>query len=124
MRYGEGRFAVRTPLDERPHPHPPQRPGLRAGAAQEQALRRLDAGAADGLYRGAGRYRSVKAAAHAVNMSPEGAYQLRRQPGAEEFAAAWNAALDHGIRRLEDIAMERAIHRYGQSPSIGRSRKA
>lgn len=53
---------------------------------------------------------SVKAAAHAVNMSPEGAYQLRRQPGAEEFAAAWNAALDHGIQRLEDIAMERAIH--------------
>lgn len=53
---------------------------------------------------------SVKHAAHAVNMTPEGAYYLRRQPGAEEFAAAWLAALDRGIERLEDIAMERAIH--------------
>jgi len=44
-----------------------------------------------------------------VNMSPEGAYYLRRQPGAEEFAAAWAAALDRGIQRLEDIALERAI---------------
>ncbi len=53
---------------------------------------------------------SVTHAAKTVNMSPEGAYQLRRQPGAEEFAAAWEAALDHGIQRLEDIALERAIH--------------
>lgn len=53
---------------------------------------------------------SVRLAARTVNMASEGAYQLRRQPGAEEFAAAWNAALDHGIRRLEDIALERAIH--------------
>jgi len=53
---------------------------------------------------------SVRLAARAINMSSEGAYYLRRQPGAEEFAAAWNAALDHGIRRLEDIALERAIH--------------
>lgn len=53
---------------------------------------------------------SVKAAARQVNMSPEGAYYLRRQPGAQEFAAAWEAALDHGVRRLEDIAMERAIN--------------
>lgn len=53
---------------------------------------------------------SVKHAAARVGMSSEGAYYLRRQPGAEEFAAAWLAALDHGIRQLEDIAMERAIH--------------
>ncbi|MET0363920.1 MAG: hypothetical protein ABW169_04640 [Sphingobium sp.] len=52
---------------------------------------------------------SVKHAAKTVNMSPEGAYALRRQPGAEEFAAAWEAALTHGIRRLEDIALEHAI---------------
>jgi len=52
---------------------------------------------------------SVKHAAKTVNMSPEGAYYLRRQPGAEEFAAAWAAALDRGIQRLEDIALERAI---------------
>ncbi len=53
---------------------------------------------------------SVKHAARAVEMSTEGAYALRRQPGAEAFAAAWEAALDHGIRRLEDIAMDRAIN--------------
>jgi hypothetical protein len=53
---------------------------------------------------------SVTHAARRVGMSTEGAYMLRRAPGAEEFAAAWLAALDHGIRLLEDIALERAIH--------------
>lgn len=53
---------------------------------------------------------SVRAAAHAVNMTPEGAYYLRRQPGAEEFRKAWEAALSLGVRRLEDIAMDRALN--------------
>ncbi len=53
---------------------------------------------------------SVKHACARVGMASEGAYQLRRAKGAEEFAAAWLAALDHGIRQLEDIALERAIH--------------
>jgi hypothetical protein len=53
---------------------------------------------------------SVKHAAAKVGMSVEGAYMLRRAEGAEEFTAAWHAALDHGIRQLEDIALERAIH--------------
>src|SRR5688500_14501190 len=35
----------------------------------------------------------VRAAAEALGMTPEGAYHLRRQPGAEPFAAAWRAAL-------------------------------
>jgi hypothetical protein len=52
---------------------------------------------------------SVKAAAHRINMSSEGAYYLRRQPGAESFAAAWEAALDFGVQRLADIALERAV---------------
>ncbi|URW74560.1 hypothetical protein M9980_08205 [Sphingomonas donggukensis] len=51
---------------------------------------------------------SVKAAAGRINMSPEGAYYLRRQPGAESFAAAWEVALDHGVQSLADIAIERA----------------
>jgi hypothetical protein len=55
-------------------------------------------------------YGSVRAAANSVGLAPEGAYRLRRQPGAEEFAAAWEAALDHGIRRIEDVAMERALN--------------
>lgn len=52
---------------------------------------------------------SVKAAARAINMSPEGAYYLRRQPGGESFAAAWEAAVNHGVQNLADIAMERAV---------------
>lgn len=53
---------------------------------------------------------SVKQAAAQVGMSADGAYQLRRQKGADGFIAAWNAARDHGIARLEDVAMERALH--------------
>ena len=52
---------------------------------------------------------AVSRAARMVNMSPEGAYYLRRQPGAEEFRRAWDAALDFGVQRLKDIAFERAI---------------
>ena len=52
---------------------------------------------------------SVSRAAARVNMSPEGAYYLRRQPGAEGFRRAWEAALDFGVQRLKDIALERAI---------------
>ena len=53
---------------------------------------------------------SVKAAAHAVNMTPEGAYLLRRHAEAQEFRKAWEAALKLGVQRLEDVAMERALH--------------
>lgn len=64
---------------------------------------------------------SVASACRAVNRSTHGAYHLRRQPGAEEFAAAWEAALDFGMRRIEDVAMDRAlngvevpVYSYGQ----------
>lgn len=53
---------------------------------------------------------SVEAASKAVDMSQSGAYHLRRQPGAESFRAAWAAALDLGVERLEDVAMERALN--------------
>jgi hypothetical protein len=52
---------------------------------------------------------SVKHAAERINMASEGAYALRRQPGAEGFRAAWEAALDFGVQRLVDVALERAI---------------
>lgn len=52
---------------------------------------------------------SVKYAANRVNMTPEGAYNLRRQPGADEFRAAWTAALGHGVQRLTDLAIDRAV---------------
>ena len=51
----------------------------------------------------------VKLAARHVGRSLEALYTLRHRPGAEGFAAAWDAALDRGVRRLEDCALERAI---------------
>lgn len=53
---------------------------------------------------------SVRAAANAVNMTPESAYLLRRHPEADEFRTAWEAALALGVQRLEDIAMDRALN--------------
>lgn len=53
---------------------------------------------------------SVTAACKAVGMSAVGAYQLRRQPGAESFRAAWEAALQLGVQRIEDVAMDRALN--------------
>lgn len=53
---------------------------------------------------------SVEAACKAVDMSTVGAYQLRRQPGAEQFRAAWEAALQLGVARIEDVVMDRALN--------------
>lgn len=55
-------------------------------------------------------YGSVRDAARKVGRAPEGAYLLRRHPQGAEFAAAWEAALAHGMRRLEDALMERALN--------------
>ncbi|ASK87289.1 hypothetical protein [Sphingorhabdus sp. SMR4y] len=49
-------------------------------------------------------------AARSVGMSDSAAYTLRRAPGAEGFAAAWDAALAAASRRLIDIAFDRAIN--------------
>ncbi len=54
----------------------------------------------------------VSRAAAMVNMTPEGAYYLRRQKDAESFRRAWEAALDYGVARMKDIAFERAIDGY------------
>jgi len=53
---------------------------------------------------------SVEAACRAVDMSSVGAYHLRRQPGADEFRAAWEAALQLGVQRVEDVVMDRALN--------------
>lgn len=53
---------------------------------------------------------SVKAAARLVDRSERSAYQLRRHPEGAEFAAAWDAALQHGVARIEDVAMDRALN--------------
>ena len=52
----------------------------------------------------------VITAAHSVGMSDSSAYTLRRSPGAEGFAAAWDAALAASSGRLIDIAFDRAIN--------------
>ncbi|MCW1428035.1 hypothetical protein [Novosphingobium sp. JCM 18896] len=71
---------------------------------------------------------SVKAAAHAVNMAPEGAYHLRRHPQAHEFRKAWEVALALGVQRLEDVAMDRALNGvevpvYSYGKLVGTRRK-
>ncbi|MFO6447709.1 hypothetical protein ACLBKU_11240 [Erythrobacter sp. NE805] len=51
----------------------------------------------------------VAQAARHVGKSMEALYKLRQRPGAEGFRAAWDAALDRGVSRLEDCALARAI---------------
>jgi hypothetical protein len=70
---------------------------------------------------------SVHAACKAVNMSQAGAYHLRRQPGAESFRAAWAAAIDLGVQRIEDVAPFLYAQRTGRSkwgPRAQRRRRA
>lgn len=52
---------------------------------------------------------SVNEAAKAVNMAKQSCYRLRRSPGAEAFARAWDAAIEEASRRLVDVAFERAL---------------
>ena len=51
----------------------------------------------------------VTQAARQIGASLEALYKLRHLPGAEGFSAAWELAIDRGIARLEDCALERAI---------------
>ncbi|MCW1403762.1 hypothetical protein OKA06_16145 [Novosphingobium sp. MW5] len=51
----------------------------------------------------------VTQAAREIGASMEALYKLRQQPGAEGFSAAWEAALDRGVARLEDCLLARAL---------------
>ncbi|WP_234026884.1 hypothetical protein [Erythrobacter sp. HKB08] len=51
----------------------------------------------------------VAQAARSIGKSMEALYKLRARVGAEGFAQAWDAALERGVQRLEDCALERAI---------------
>lgn len=53
---------------------------------------------------------SVREAAAMAGVSPRSAYQLRRAKGAEDFARAWDMALQQAVRVLTDIAFERAVN--------------
>jgi len=52
----------------------------------------------------------VAEAARQVQMSVTACYKLRRSPGGENFAAAWDAAMAQASRRLVDLAFDRAIN--------------
>jgi hypothetical protein len=51
----------------------------------------------------------VTQAAREIGASLEALYKLRHRKGAEEFSAAWDAAIDRGMMRLEDCALELAL---------------
>ena len=44
----------------------------------------------------------VTQAARSIGKSMDALYKLRAKPAAEGFAAAWDAALERGVQRLED----------------------
>lgn len=52
---------------------------------------------------------SVRAACRRMGVGEHHIYKLRNHPEAASFRKAWEAALDMGIARIEDIAMDRAI---------------
>ena len=52
----------------------------------------------------------VRRAAHAIGMSEVGAYQLRKAPGGEAFAKAWEEAQTIAVAKLSDVALERAMY--------------
>ena len=51
----------------------------------------------------------VSQAARGIGKSMEALYKLRHRPGAEAFSAAWDAAVERGLGRLEDCALELAL---------------
>ena len=61
----------------------------------------------------------VTQAARVIGASLEALYRLRHQPGAEQFSAAWDQAIDRGMARLEDCALERAL--VGEERPVVRS---
>jgi len=53
---------------------------------------------------------AVTMAAKAAGHSASAFYQLRKRPGADSFAAAWDRAVEMGARRVADLLMEYAIY--------------
>ena len=51
----------------------------------------------------------VDEACDRVGMGRSSAYELRERDNADSFRAAWEAALDHAVQRLSDVAFSRAI---------------
>jgi hypothetical protein len=53
---------------------------------------------------------AVGTAARLVGMTRKAAYDLRRKPGAESFAEAWEMATETARHRAFDVLMERALN--------------
>lgn len=53
---------------------------------------------------------SVASACRMVGRSERSAYMLRRHPQGGEFAQAWAAAQGHGVLRLQDAVLDRALN--------------
>lgn len=53
---------------------------------------------------------SVTQACKAVKKGRDSAYQLRARAGSAEFCAAWDAALDQGVNRMDDASVDRATN--------------
>ena len=53
---------------------------------------------------------SVRAACRRMGVGEHHIYKLRNHPEAASFRKAWEAALDLGIARIEDVAMDRALN--------------
>jgi hypothetical protein len=56
------------------------------------------------------RHGVVRAAAEKVGMDRSSAYRLKKRPGAEGFAAAWEAAQLCGLAAMQDVAIDRALN--------------
>ena len=66
----------------------------------------------------------VREACRQVGMSHVSAYALRARPSAIAFRAAWDAALDHAMHRLEEAALSRALNGVPRRCSTRASRSA
>ena len=71
---------------------------------------------------------SVEAAAALVGLSPQSARALRRRPGAEGFAAAWDAALRRGLSErgravlIDEAVNGRLVRRYYHGQLVAEER--
>ena len=65
---------------------------------------------------------SVMGACEAVGMSRKSAYALRARPGAESFAAAWDAALGAPVRKVTVTDLHFLAHHGLVRPMLFRGR--
>ena len=63
----------------------------------------------------------VAQAARTIGKSMVALYMLRKRPGAEGFAAAWDEAAGWGLDRIEDCAVERVLSGEADALNPGRT---